>query len=268
MNETTDNAAPAAIEAAAPAIPDIFNASGESLSELAAESEKADPAQEPAPDNAETQAASETDWQAEAQTLKEQLAGLQKDLHAAKSDSGRIAAYQKQIDELKANLEKPPPTEQGKPAFLDDYPDIETYVQKRIDDAFDSRDKAARQQSEQALAEQSAFVQELSAQIPDWQTQWNSEPFQEWFKVQSAPVQEWANGSRADQAIELFKMFAGTKPPAQKTRDDTLAAVASTTKGTQTAAGETPAIDEDDWDAVDDPKSPWYSPRLVGNVRR
>jgi hypothetical protein len=235
-----ENQVPAADEAAAPDLPAIFSEQGERLD---ADNSTGDPSP---PDQTATDTQAETsaiDWQAEHTALKAQFEQAQKELHKQKSDEGRIAAYQRQINELREQLDGQAKQPEEKPAVLADYPEVQKLIQDSIAKALAERD-AGYTEAEQ---ERQKARDTLTAAVPDWEATYASKTFQDWYGEQLSSVKAWAQGS-TDQIIDLFRLYEKSRP--QKATRDDLAEAASTTNGTQYRPQVTGEDIDDSWAAA------------------
>jgi hypothetical protein len=168
-----------------------------------------------------------------------------------RSNEGRIAAFQRQIDELKQVLnQKDQTTQQAAvdPAAIlqdpkvqklkDDYPDIYEPIETLIGSVLNQTSAVAKtaesavqkiQQTEQSQAVDRE-VETLAKTHPDWLEQVNSKEFPEWLQAQPNYVQEVVrrnaqaitNAEEAAHVLGMFKRDRGIGVSTAPTkRDDT-----------------------------------------------
>lgn len=146
--------------------------------------------------------------------------------HSLKSNTGRVSAYQKKINEYeeadKLRLEEVPKAEEViEPSqFEEDYPDIAENVKsmmesndKRWQEKFDARDQ---QQNEAAEVQQqdsynASQVATLTEEFPDWSETEQSEDFQSWVAEQPNGIQSMISSRAAADHSYLLNAFEGQK---------------------------------------------------------
>ena len=218
-------------------------------------------AEEANSDTQQTPAGSETPADIWANATEEQrsaLEAIRKENETTKSEwkrmSGTVSSYQRQIDDLKRQLQAPSKTDAEKkddeakadesilddPEFTqaaEDYPEVFGPVKKVIS-VLENRTKTAIERAERAERELSGISQErrdanleVQAQIvaeahPDYSSIAGSKEFAEWYKNQPRLVQEGVqrnaksivDGNEVAYIVKLYKDSAGisttTKQPA------------------------------------------------------
>lgn len=142
--------------------------------------------------------------------------------HRFRSEVGRQAAYQRQISELKAQIQSTPNPTSAQQRTLsermtkiaDDFPELAQAFQEELEEAIG----AVRQELDQNLQpirqrEQEAYLQmeerRVAEAYPDFQNVVRSTEFQAWFSEQPEAVRSLAASPLAQDAIAVLDYYTG-----------------------------------------------------------
>lgn len=155
---------------------------------------------------------------------RQQIEQLQ---HRINSDDGRVSAFQRKVNQLNAELDqyrnKPQPTDEqikeamggddeGWKQFEEDFPEVAEAINKR----FEAQERAAKQRIDESLApvlekqEENALSDAYDAvaeDFPTWQTEVNTDRFQNWFNDQPPGIQSLADSADTRDASTLIGMY-------------------------------------------------------------
>lgn len=194
-------------------------------------------------------------------------------MHRAKSDSGRIAALQKKLDELtqQTHKDEKPATEKQKheaqelsdkwAELAEDYPEIAAAIESRLA-AIDKKISTSTGELDRKFqetvepireAEKAHYIQSqlaaLNAAHPDWKQVKSSKGFEEWFGAQPPSVQALRKSDAAEDAAYLISAYKRDKQETsqkldriERSRTERMASAVST-RGTGNAPKPTPPDD-------------------------
>lgn len=144
--------------------------------------------------------------------------------HAARSNAGRVAAYQQQLRELQEKLQQPAAAPQEDPEWAlvrEEYPDVVGPVAKRLDRLREEVVQQATQEAIKALEAQAYEQQQteenirsLASEHPDYLDVLQSSDFNAWAANVSPNVRKLVDSPSVEEAsiaLHLFKSFREAK---------------------------------------------------------
>jgi hypothetical protein len=178
------------------------------------------------------QATGKDPWKEAPESLRGEFEKLKKDhdywQHRYQSDVGRVSAYQRQVEELKAQLQqgqkKEEPTKQqvGEAMespdkwnqFKEEYPDVAAYldpIRAQVSGLKQSFDSLKGQISPLTQAEQDRTLKESYQRIayihPDWQDVVKHPVFDQWLTRQSPGIRHLAASDDPEDVVALVSNF-------------------------------------------------------------
>lgn len=154
--------------------------------------------------------------------------------HRLKSDGGRVAAYQRQVNELNEKLrqainagqrqaerggsdaEKPDMAavadamqdEDSWANFSEEYPEIAAAIEKRLQSVEQTVTKRIAPVEKLAVdAELNKGYEYLDQKFDGWRDRVSSEAYQEWIEAQPDVVKKWADSDNVNDAASLIQYF-------------------------------------------------------------